>query len=174
MAAVVLGLIFREEFARRLRHLSRIKTAGIEAEFREEIVQITRRADELPSPSSIAFDGSLAADVAVKAIDYPNMSVLSAWRVLEEQMRSVAASFGASEGAPVSVVTEVLRDRGTLSDADSALIRDMQRVRNAVAHDDSLIGPDSATAYVAAVQKLTGLLAGRTDRGGTDGVPEAV
>lgn len=160
LAVVVLGIIFRNELTGLLRHLAKVKApGGFEAEFREQLVEITRRAEQLPLPPKTALD-DVGTTSPTDAVRHPHLAVLEAWRTVDDQLRATAADLGVDRTAPVSVLLKTISDRDRLDPHNVKLVRDMQRVRNAVAHGEVHIEPESAAAYASAAAKVRSVLAG--------------
>jgi hypothetical protein len=152
IAVVVLGTMFREQFKALLAKLRHAKGAGIEVDFAEDLKRVVAEGEQvkqealaipepldgmgLPAPNAAQQREELYALLRER----PSALILDSWRDVEKAAHDVIAALGLQGGstfrrgsAPANWAT-LLQTQGVLTEEQAALLADLRRLRNKVAH----------------------------------------
>ena len=171
--ALILAVLFRNQFGRILLKLTRLKYKDIELDFESELKRAEKDAkaiDIAPQPRSIASAKSDSAKLLQQAgelaPDHPAPAVSVAWQAVEYDLRQailrLAISDNPADLSPFKLVG-LLRRQDAIDTPTSDLLDRMRYLRNMAVHHQHEISitTNDASEYVAlargVVEKLKAL-----------------
>lgn len=163
-AIVWVAMLFRSEIRSVLRRVSQLKYKDLEASFDEGLVRAEAKAAVI-SPADAAMPHKPELTSRLKQLRRiadvsPRASILEAWVLVEE----AAAKSGYIQGAAIPRVNphlfvDELIQQGKLPIGSSALLDQLRKLRNQVAHlPDFSITQDEADRYLELAAKTSELI----------------
>ena len=166
LAVAFVVIFLRKPLAELIRELGRrvqrVRFPGGEAQFGEELDALVEVVDEagLPRAPDLPFPASRWLPLAEAS---PHAAVMDAWRNVERALRDAARRLEIPEGEvrpPVALIGALGR-REVLGTDDVAIISDLRRLRNVVAHErEPGLSFDDAMRYAFLADRVIAKLLG--------------
>jgi hypothetical protein len=168
VAGIVLGLMFRKKLLDLIPTLRKVKAGPLEAEFEMAAKQVLAGTADLKSAAGAAESPLLASrpsveDAAAKlftARSEPTATVIEGWSTLDGELHKLGRQTGLFVDPLESQekVYKAIMASNELPAETRRLIRDLRQLRNQVAHAKVVPTPDSAQAYLVAVERVIELV----------------
>lgn len=171
VAVVLIALLFREQLARVLLTLTRVKYKDVEIDFGRELEKANQEAKELdvqrklpaqkPTLTGEKKTDSLLTEAASLAAEFPEPAVAVAWTAIEHEIMQAVMRLAISPDYPPYNSTikniQLLHEDGVIDDATVKLLDRMRRLRNVAVHRAESrwsISPDEAREFIALAQGI--------------------
>jgi hypothetical protein len=167
VASVVLVALLREEIAKLVPFLKRLKAGPVEAEFERDV-----RALQESTPEPVKAEVAKVTDTASKnflfqlAELHPRSAILESWVRVEAAARALLESKAISVSKPTYLpaarLAEPLAQHEFITQGQVTLFHELRRLRNEVAHAQGFEPTlESARAYIDLASFLQGHLEGQ-------------
>ena len=147
VAVIILMLYLRLPLGKLLPELRRLRYGNFEMDFGQQVrsLEVSARTaglrlPERPAPSKLrALDSNeIISDATRLAVDFPEASVVMAWKAVEHEIIHALRRFDIAEdkqwyGPPVKNVA-ILHKRGYIEDDTYELLERMRKLRNMAVH----------------------------------------
>jgi sulfite reductase beta subunit-like hemoprotein len=160
--------MFRKKLLDLIPTLRKVKAGPLEAEFEMAAKQVLAGTADLKSEAGATeaprvSSGSSVEDVAAKLLtarSEPTATIIEGWSTLDGELHKLGRQTGLVVDPLESQekVYKAIMASNELPSGTKQLVRDLRQLRNQVAHAKVVPTPDSAQAYLVAVERVVELV----------------